>query len=503
MRRGIRALHAPPSWITAWLAMTLALLTGGCADAPAAPAAPPPARPAGVLRLVQEAPRSLDPRDAASVYESLPVNQIFDTLVKLDPSLTVRPALAESWKISRDGLLFEFVLRSGVLFHDGSALVAADVLFTIERQLRSESGAEGLAYSYLMAIAGAREFAEGRAKTVAGLAAPDLRTVSIRLERPYPAFLEVLTMDTLAVVPRDRVRAAGDAGFARAPVGTGPFSLESWGASGLRLVAWNHHFAGAPGVAAIEVGFLGESESDFGAARFHDGRLDILEPPANALADHAADPAVHLMRIQELSLAFLGLNARRPPLDQPWLRQAIAHAIDRHALALDSPDVRREAHGILPPGITGYSPEPKALPYDPESARRLLAAAGYSEGVGLAPIPLLNPSSGDSALRLLEQIRGDLSDVGIRLDVQQVSWTELASALDDGNAPAFLLAWVADLADPDAFLRSLFETGGAGNYFGHESARTSELLAAGAREVRPVERARLYREMAFSSLAAR
>ncbi len=108
---------------------------------------------------------------------------------------------------------------------------------------------------------------------------------------------------------------------------------------------------------------------------------------------------------------------------------------------------------------------------------------------------MLNASQSPSALRVLERIRTDLHDVGIKLEVVQVSWAELSDQLENRTAEAFLLAWVADMTDPDAFLRSLFEPGGSGNYFGHRSEETERLLEQGTRELNPVERASIYRRL--------
>ena len=108
---------------------------------------------------------------------------------------------------------------------------------------------------------------------------------------------------------------------------------------------------------------------------------------------------------------------------------------------------------------------------------------------------LHNASRGKSAQRLVSRLRRDLEAVGIQLEVVPVTWTELGDHLDNQTAGAFLLAWIADLTDPDSFLRSLFESGGSGNYFGHRSDETERLLAQGAQEFNPVERARIYRRL--------
>jgi ABC-type transport system substrate-binding protein len=449
----------------------------------------------GVLRFVQEAPRSLDPLGADSVYESFPVNQIFDTLVSLDASLNLMPALAESWTISNDSKGYTFILRDGVQFHDGEPLTAEDVEFTILRHLHPDNGGRSLAFTYLLAIEGASEFARGERQDVPGLRLIDEKTLEIRLDHPYYSFLEVLAMDDLGVVPKELFQHMGDEKFGRAPVGTGPFRMVDWNDDRLRLEAYPRYFGGEPFLTAVEINFLREDEDDFGAARFFGGDIDVLEPPSVSLDRLNDDPDVFVYRYQEMSLSFLGLNTSQPPLDQTWMRQAIGHAMNRQALVEDSPAVRRKAVGILPPGISGYSPEPKTLGYDPEAARRLLAEAGHPGGEGLEPVRLSITSSGPTVQRVLGMIRSDLEAVGIKLEIVQITWSELSDQLEDRTAHSFILGWVADLTDPDSFLRSMCEPDGSANFFAYNCEECANLLERGAREMNPVSRARIYRSL--------
>jgi peptide/nickel transport system substrate-binding protein/oligopeptide transport system substrate-binding protein len=478
------------------------MLLASCGGGPGAPQPPPETRArGGVLRMIQEAPLTLDPLLGDSVYESLPVNQIFDTLIDFDPSLHLTPSLARSWKISRDGLLYSFELRENVRFHDGQPLTARDVAFSLLRNLRPGDESRSLAFSSLLVIEGARDYAEGRKVDLPGIRVVDDRTLEFRLAKPYNSFLELLAMDALAVVPERAVRELGEEAFGRAPVGTGPFRLAAWSEDGLSLRANPDHFRGEPALDGVEIAFLAEDETDFGSARFLDGKLDVLEPPTDSIERLSADPAVKLQRYQELSLSFLGLGTTQPPLDRPWLRRAVGHAIDRRGMVAESPSVRREAAGILPPGLPGYSPESKGLEYSPETSRRLLADAGHPGGAGLPAIRICTPTMGPAAARVLERIRLDLETVGLRLEAVPVSWAELGAMLEERTAPAFLLAWVADRTDPDAFLRSLFEGGGSANYFGYASQEVDALLDRGADEMRPGPRSEIYRELERRILA--
>ena len=116
----MRPICRTVSWLLATALLASTALLGGCSASSEAIEDDPSRRASGgTLRMIQEAPRSLDPLYCNSVYESLPINQIFDTLVSYDPSLTVIPALAETWTISKDNREYTFTLREGVRFHNG------------------------------------------------------------------------------------------------------------------------------------------------------------------------------------------------------------------------------------------------------------------------------------------------------------------------------------------------------------------------------------------------
>jgi len=448
----------------------------------------------GVFRLLVEAPHTVDPASVDSVYDALPVGQIFDGLVALDPGLNIVPALADTWTISHDGRDYMIHVREGVRFHDGTPLTAEDVVFSIKRLLDPKRDKASIAVSYLQVVEGAPAYCAGRSKELPGVVAIDANRVEIRLTRPYLSFLAVLAMDDLRIVPQKLLTSLGEAAFRRAPVGTGPFRLASWTDEAMRLDANPNYFAGAPYLDQVMILFPRADEHDAGNARFMRGETDIVTPTADTLPLLLADPKIEMHRYQDLSLSFMGMNTGIPPLDDVRVRRAIASAIDRKALAELSPSTRREAQGILPPGLPSYSPAPKALPFDPDAARRLLADAGYPGGRGLRPIKLYLAQSGSSeVIKSIEQQTKDLAAVGIKLEVHEVSWRDLTTRIEGHDAAMFQLGWVADLPDPDSFLRTLFEPGGSANYFDFADQDTGQALERGASETNPLERARIYR----------
>ena len=453
-------------------------------------------RRGGVVRLLVEAPQFLDPASVDSVYDALPVGQIFDGLVALDPGLNIVPALADTWTISRDGRVYGFHLREGVKFHDGTPLTSADVVFSLKRLLDPTREKKSIGVSYLQVVDGAPAYGAGRSPELPGIVALDAGRVEIRLTRPYLSFLYVLAMDDLRIVPERYFNALGEAAFRRAPIGTGPFRFGSWSDEKLRLDANPQYFGGEPYLDQIVILFPRPDEHDAGNTRFSRGEIEIVEPTSDTLSSMLADPTIEVHRYQDLSLRFLGMNTGVPPLDDVRVRRAIAFAIDRKSLAGLSPSTRREAQGILPPGLPSYSPEAKALPFDRDAAIRLLAEAGHPGGRGLAPLHFYTAqAASDAAVKSNEQLRADLAAIGITLDVHQVTWRELSSRIEEHDAQAFQLGWVADLPDPDSFLRSLFEPGGSANYFDFFDAEIGRSLERGASEINLLERARIYRDL--------
>lgn len=463
-------------------------------------AAPSPHR-GGIFRFVEEAPRSLDPVEVYSVYDAFPVGQIFSGLVALDPGLNVIPVLADTWTISRDGRSYMLHLREGVTFHDGAPLTAADVVFSLKRVLDPSRANKCIAASYLQVVEGAPAFSAGRSHSLSGIVAIDPARVEIRLSRPYVSFLAVLAMDDLRIVPEHVLKAKGEAEFRRSPIGTGPFRFVSWTDDELRLESNASYFGGAAYLDQVVILFPRSGETDAGNARFLRGETEIVNPTSDTLSRLIADPTIEIHRYQDLAVSFMGMNTSIPPLTDVRVRRAIASAIDRRALAGLSPGTRREAQGILPPGLPSYSPAPKALPYSPELARKLLAEAGHPGGRGLHAIPLYTAQSGSSEVALgLAQLKSDLAGVGIDLEVHQITWSELNAKIERHEAPLFQLGWAADLPDPDSFLRSLFEPGGTANYFDFRDAETGRSLERGASETNPLERARIYRGIEKSVL---
>ena len=223
-------------------------------------------------------PKTLDPARVSDVYSLSISQQIFDGLVQYDNALTIVPALAEFWRASRDGLVWTFTIRRGAKFHHGREVTAEDVVYSFARILdpKTRSGAAEL----FLNVKGARDFRDGRAKSVAGLVALDRRTVQVTLDEGITPFVAVAAVGHAKIVPRDLVETLGEA-FGAHPVGTGPFKFVRW-ERGKEVVlgANKDYFDGAPRLARLVFRIFAGEQRDAMHEEFQKGNLEDSPVPA-------------------------------------------------------------------------------------------------------------------------------------------------------------------------------------------------------------------------------
>jgi ABC-type transport system substrate-binding protein len=453
--------------------------------------------PGGTLRILHEMTSNLDPAALDDAYEATVVAQIYEGLLRLDSDLGVSPCLARTWTVAEDGRLYRLVLREGVRFHDGRPLTAECVVRSFERVLDPHKEFPCLAETYLLWIEGAREFAAGRVSHVRGLrAAGD--TVEIRLAEPLGYFLSVLCMDQVKIVPMLRPGESPN----QSPVGTGPFRFVERRPDGDVFLARNEQYLGAkalPDSLHFVVPSPGATPAEKVAMLLR-GQVHVipLAPSQRRTVEEVA--GYRILRSPDFSISFTGLNRNHPPLDREEVRQAIAMAIDRKKLISPAAaGMTTPATGILPPRMAGYRPEAKVLPFDPDSARTLLARAGYGFGHPVPPIDYYSTDADTS--RYLREMRRQLGEIGVELRTNQLSWSAFDGRLTRGEAPMFGLSWIADIPDPDAILYFLFRSGEPNNLFGFHDATVDSLLEAGRRMSPGAERFELYRRTESAILA--
>ncbi len=431
-----------------------------------------------VFRFFQENPSTLDPALASDAYSSTVIAQIYSPLVGLTSSLEPTPQVADSWTISRDGLTYVFHIREGVRFHHGREVTAADFAYSLTRVFTEPFLSEGLAAGYLDAIDGVPEFLGRKAKEIRGIKVLDSRRLQITLSRPYRPLLTALALDQTSAVPRELMERHGNAILELEPVGCGPFRfIRREGTRAVVLAANPRYFMGPPAIDTVVFYAPSGDVTSLGADALLDGRATLSALPADRIEEFRARRGITMLRWQDLTLAFIGMNAALFPLDDVRVRQAIALAIDRPAILALQPEGRTLAQGILPPGFPGHTPVQKTYARNVARARALLAQAGYGPAHPLPKLRLYKAITRNAKLLQIDSlVVRSLAEAGISVKTEYVTWSVLDDLITARKAPLFSLSWVADIPDPDTFLRALFYSSSSTNYFRYFSPAVDSLL---------------------------
>jgi peptide/nickel transport system substrate-binding protein/oligopeptide transport system substrate-binding protein len=428
--------------------LLLSAVLGGCGGSGDAPAD----RHALIDSRDWYDPRSLDPAQATDVPSGRAVAYLFDGLTRFTPGGQVEPALATSWDVSPDGLRYTFHLRTDVRFHDGRPLRAGHVARSFRRVLDPATKA-GTVWP-LYPIRGARAIADGTG-TILGVDTPDDSTVVITLDAPFAIFPKLLAMPVASVVPDST-----GPDFSEHPIGSGPWRLVEWKHDDYLKFARNpEYFGGAPSIDTLIARIIPEPST--AVAEFESGTVDILYVPEDQTRAWEKTDAqkATMVSAPALRLWYMGVNVTRGPLTDVRVRQAIAHALDVPTLLAQLLAGRGTvAAGVIPPTLEGFDASRAPFAYDTLAARRLMAAAGYANGIDLelwssqtAPMP-----------RLAQAIQAYLAVVGIRVKLVQRDASSMRAAARAGQTDLVVKDWYADYPDAENFLYPLLHSANAG-----------------------------------------
>jgi peptide/nickel transport system substrate-binding protein len=446
-------------------------------------------------RALVNNPATLDPAFVSDIYSRTVVMQISKGLVQFDAHLNPIPAIAEFWEASRDGRIWTFTLRQGVKFHHGREVTAQDFVYSFTRLLSPK--ALGPVTDFLRRIQGADEFIEGKAGRVQGLKVIDRYTLQLALKEPFAPSLTVLGLANAAVVPQEEVERLGE-GFARAPVGAGPFKLVRWEPGGEIVLAANeHYYEGRPFLDTVVFKIGGTFEQTF--AQFLAGNLDEAIIPSGKTEEVQNNPRYRqyqLLRKPTLGLLFIGFNTHLKPFDDKRVRQAFNYAVDKEAIVREITQMGSlPANGVLPPGMPGHDPDLQGYAYNPAKAKQLLAEAGYPNGAGFPAVQLWTVSKAESTKAELAAYQRYLAELGVKLDIHFVdAWTRYTEMLQRGDLQMFRYAWYADLPDPDNFFFPLLHSAGQPNPMRYQNPQVDRLLEQAREELDYSQRVRFYRE---------
>jgi ABC-type oligopeptide transport system substrate-binding subunit/DNA-binding SARP family transcriptional activator len=412
------------------------------------------------LRVALVEPATLDPGPAYDIDSLTVIEQLFSGLAELSSEMAVVPDVARSWEMLDEGGRYIFHLRDDVRWSDGVQVTAGDFEYAWKRALGPDTPSQvaGLLY----AIRGARAYREGQVSDpdLIGVQAVDERTLVVELEGPTGDFLNVLCLSVTFPVPRHVVEARGTAWTELGNLVTnGPFRLVSWERGQSMLLERNPTYYGRStgNLQQIELWFRPADPAGW-LEMYEEDRLEVVVLhfllPLTDWERARRRFAGEFVSVPGLHTHYVGFDVKSPPFDDPQVRRAFVLATDKEALAHVT--LRGFAFpatgGFVPPGVPGHSPG-IGLPYDPEQARLLLAAAGYPAGQGF---PKLEIVSADKPLFVStgENLQTQwLHNLGVEIAPSFLSWGEHLDRLGKESPHIWLMGWTADYPDPDNFLR--------------------------------------------------
>ena len=454
------------------LLVLMALLNGSCARRATTV---DQATQAGVLHLsVGSEPTDLDPQTVTGLGDAKIIAGLFEPIVTFDPlTLAPRPALAERWDISPDGLTYTFHLRPTARWSNGDPITAEDCIASWRRILTPTLAADYAYFFYI--IRGAESFHKSQTTdfTTVGLAAPDARTLVVTLAHPAPYFLQILLNSPWRPLNVRSIAAVGDAYRRGTPwtrpgklISSGPFTLKEWKPHQHILVEksltyWDHATVRLNAIHFYPIDSMDAEERAFRAGQLH-GTWAL--PLSKILPlQQEKSPALRIDPI--LETYFFRLNVRRAPLNDQRIRRALSLAIDRDAIAQKIlPGGRQPAPTLISSVIPGYTPPPRRA-YDLAAARQLLAEAGHAGGAGLPPIEILYNNS--EILRLVAEAIQQMwsRDLGLDIRLANQEFKVVFASRRTGDYQILLGSWTADYLDATTFL-DLWRSDSGNNHTG-------------------------------------
>jgi peptide/nickel transport system substrate-binding protein len=405
------------------------------------------------LAIALAAPlRSLDPHERNEAGHNSVIDHVFETLVGLDARESVRPALAESWK-TLDPLNWEFKLRKGVVWHDGSPFTVDDVIASLNRAaLRPDSATSFGVFT----------------RRIESVGRVNPHTLRIRTRHPH-----ALLLNDLAAIRIVQARAAASTNPADAAllrIGTGPYRLKEF-ISGERVLLERHeaHWGLKPPWLRLQLRFITSPQARVFALLA--GEVQLAEDmSASDLARLTKEPRAVLASAVTNRLIYLHLDSEREsspfvtakngkplarnPLKDARVRRALSLALDRQAMVDRLFSGRAEpATQLLPAGRAGTSPRIGAPMQDLDGARRLLADAGYPDGFAITLHTPKNRYRQD--MQTAHAVAGMLARVGVRVRVEALAADAFFKRLDALEFSFYLAGWSTQTGEASSPLRAL------------------------------------------------
>ena len=388
-------------------------------------------------------PDSLDPANAESNPSEAVNRMIFENLVKFDPKLNLVPGLAEKWEQAKDGMSWTFFLRKGVKFHDGTPFNAEAAKYFFDRMIGPEKPSRAGLYAPL----------------VDSTTVVDEHTVKVNMKAPFAFLLNNIAHSASGIVSPTAHKAMGK-DIARKPVGTGPFKFVEWvHGDHLTLARNDAYWGGKPKLEKIIVKTVKEDSARVMMLLSGDAQLAV-RLPSEDIPRLEKDANIQIDSTETLRVLYIGFNCAKKPFNDERVRQAFNLAMDRESIVKNIYQGRAlVASNIVAPLTTGYFPLPP-YPYDPEKAKKLLAEAGYPNGLKAKFISPQGRYPKD--FEMSQALQQQWKKAGIDVTLDSMEWAAYLAAtrkpVDQADVEVFLLGWAPSSAEARWILYPLYAT---------------------------------------------
>jgi len=416
--------------------------------------------------------------------------QVLENLVIFGKdSMNVEPQLAESWKVSDDGLTWTFKLRKGVKFHDGYPFNARAVYDSFARVIFKEHPYNGYGQWKYLSLSLAQ---------VKDIKVIDDYTISLVTAKPYAPLLNNLAL-WLCPILSPKAMADYKDKIGMHPVGTGPFKFVSWTKDDQIVLERNNDYWGEKAkVDKIVLKSIPDPAARLMALQ--SGTVDIaddLDPDSIALVKKT--PKLAVIERPSVNVGYLAFNTEKSRLKDPKVRQALSHAIDKNTIIQSIfAGLAIPAKNPFPPSIWGYNDAIKPYEYNPDKAKKMLAEAkfDFDSELELWAMPVSRAYMPEP-VKTAELIQAYLAAVGVKAKIVRHEWGAYLSKTSNGEHDMCMLGWLGGNADPDNFLYGLLsadtaKTPGAANVAIWKNAEFTDLCLKAQKTFSKAERTKLY-----------
>lgn len=388
----------------------------------------------------------------------VPMN-VFDRLFEtrmVDGTAKVVGSLCTDYSVSDDGLNYDFTLRDGVVFSNGSALTASDVQYTFERLLKM--GQENM--DIPMEVAGAEDVALGKADALEGFKVADDTHFSITLVKANAGFTAELSAPAMSIVDAETMEEVKNFGTDPADtIGCGPYTVTEWVANDHYTLEYNPKYWGdEPTVKKVIMNVIPDAGTQ--NLMFQSGELDMIDllPLDSAIVESTYKTmyADQIVSTPKVGLNYLTFNEDQEYLKDVNVRKAICMSVDVDSImdSIYNKNGIRE-FGIIPTGVWGHNDKLEGIGYDPDAAKALLKDAGYKDGEISFELALDNAADGNKKL-VYQAVSEQLKAVGINASIKSYDHAAWLDLRNSGAMDSFVATWGMDYNDPANIMYSFF-----------------------------------------------